>query len=414
MQGDLRRGDWGLVASAVLGVAVSLIAVALIPLSVFLKPLNAAFGWGRGEISFAITVMALSMAGAMPIAGALIDRFGVVRPAICSILAYGAGLAALPMLIDHFGIAGLYAGACWIGVTGSASSSVIYVKVLSAAFDRSRGLVLGFAMSGMPLGAAMAPMIAVTLIENGGWAAGFHGLALLPVVIGIPMVLMVGRRARPSREGAPSVERGAVGETIGQAVATRSFGTMLVVFLLAAVALHGIQIHLPSLLSDRGLSPQMSVATMSGMFAVSLASRIVCGYLFDRYFAPWVGAICFALSAAGAAMLMFADDGALQIAVAVTFLAIGTGAETDLLALLVSRYYGARAFAQIYGWIFAAFMIGSAIGPYLVGEAFDLTGNYRAALGWSAMGLLLSTILLATLPRFARGAEKAARAAAPA
>lgn len=412
MQHDLRRQDWGLVVSSVLGVAVTLISVALIPLSVFLKPLNVEFGWGRGEISLAITIMALSMAAAMPIAGALIDRFGVMRPALFSILAYAGGLAAFPTLIEHFGLAGLYAGACWIGLVGSASSSVIYVKVLSAVFDKSRGLALGFAMAGVPLGASVAPMIAVLLVENYSWAAGFHGLALLPVLIGIPMVLIVGARAsalRAAVAAGTSKLPPIAGASVLEAMRTRGFLTMFVVFLIAAIGLHGIQIHLPSLLSDRGVSPELAVATLSGMFVVSLISRIACGYLFDRFFAPWVGAICFFLSAMGALLLLLPGTDAPQIMLAVVLLGIGTGAETDLLGLLVSRYFGTRAFAQIYGWLFGAFMIGSAIGPYVIGEAYDSAGSYGPALAWSGAGLFLAALLLASLPRFPQRFDVAAR-----
>lgn len=413
MQHDVRRRDWGLVLASVCGVAVTLVSVALIPLSVFLKPLNVEFGWGRGEISFAITTMALSMAAAMPIAGALIDRFGVMRPALVSIIAYAGGLAALPTLIEQFGLAGLYAGACWIGLVGSASSSVIYVKVLSAVFDKSRGLALGFAMAGVPLGASIAPMIAVLLTENYSWESGFHGLALLPLLIGIPMVLIVGRRAS-ALDASVTSEIGerppAHGFSVFQAIRTRGFLTMFAVFLIAAIGLHGIQIHLPSLLSDRGVSPELAVAALSGMFVVSLISRIACGYLFDRYFAPWVGGVCFLLSALGALLLFLPGTDALHILVAVVLLGIGTGAETDLLGLLVSRYFGTRAFAQIYGSLFGAFMIGSAIGPFVIGEAYDSASSYGPALIWSGAGLFLSALLLASLPRFSGRRDVAAKA----
>lgn len=400
MQSDLNRQNWTLIIAAVLGVGVSLLAVALIPLAVFLKPLNAAFGWGRAEISLAITVMGLAMAIAMPIAGWIIDRYGIVRPAVVSILAVAAGLSFMPTAIMNYGLAGLYVTAAWIGAVGTASSAVIYVKVLSARFDKSRGLALGFAMAGMPLGMAVAPLLAVTLLQAHGWQAGFYGLAVLPVVIGIPMALFVGRHAPTSSKVAS--DRANNDFSMADAIKTRSFITMFVVFLIAAVALHGIQIHLPALLSDRGVPQQLSVAALSVMFVVALIARIVCGFMFDRFFAPWVGALCFLVSAIGVAMLIMPAAPPVQVIAAIVLFAVGTGAETDLLAFLVSRYFGTRAFAQIYGWLFAAFMIGSAIGPYLVGLAFDQARDYTTALAWSSAGLLLSTVLLASLPRFVK------------
>lgn len=202
---------------------------------------------------------------------------------------------------------------------------------------------------------------------------------------------------------------------MSDAMKTRSFATMFLVFLVAALALHGIQIHLPALLSDRGVPQHLSVAALSVMFVVALIARVVCGFLFDRFFAPWIGALCFLVSAIGVAILILPGAPAAQVILAIVLFAVGTGAETDLLAFLVSRYYGNRAFAQIYGWLFAAFMVGSAIGPYLVGLAFDQARDYTTALAWSSAGLLLSTLLLASLPRFAkREASATAPATAPA
>lgn len=404
--------DWGVLLRSVIGVAVSVVPVALISLGAFVKPLNTAFGWDRGEISLAITVMALSMAAAMPVAGALIDRFGIYKPTLLSLVAYAIGLLAIPTAAKFFGISGLLVCAAWIGATGSASSSISYVKMLSARFDRSRGLALGIAMSGMSLGAAVAPFFAVSFIVKFGWEAGFHGLALLPVLVGMPIAWSLRGPMAQSRGAGASLTAGAgqtagAGMTLRDVLRSRIFLSLFALFLLAAAALHGIQLHLPALLSDLGMTPKLSVAAVSAMFVISLIMRIVAGYLFDRMFAPWVGAVCFLGSAIGAALLIAVAGAPLGAGVAIALFAIGTGAESDLLALLVSRYFGPQAFARIYGGVFAAFMIGSAFGPFLVGSSFDAVGNYGVALACSAFGLLIAAALLATLPRFSNNGADA-------
>ena len=101
-------------------------------------------------------------------------------------------------------------------------------------------------------------------------------------------------------------------------------------------------------------------------------------------------------------MLALPIPSSFQATVAIILIGVGTGSESDLLALLVSRYYGPRAFGQIYGSIFAAFMVGSAAGPYLVGALFDRFGSYGVALAWTAAALVLAAALLAVLPRFPR------------
>jgi MFS family permease len=410
---QIEARGWIRIAGAVLGVAVTVIPVAILPLSVFLKPLNAAFGWGRGEIALALTFLSLAMAAAMPIAGWLIDKYGTRWPALGSLLLYALGILLLPWAIREHGIAGFYAGACWIGFMGSASSSIAYVKLLSGWFNQNRGLALGFAMSGIAVGGATMPMFAAHVIDLWGWQAGFYGLAAMPILVGIPVVVGLTRYTldpiealTPAQEALASGAADQQGMTASEAVRGRTFAILLAVFLIAATSLHGIQIHLPALLSDGGVGARMSVAALSLMFVFSVLTRLVAGYLFDRFFAPLVGAACFAAAAVGAMALAIGDPTAVIVIAAAILLGVGAGAESDLLALLVSRYFGMRAFGRIYGFLFASFMAGSALGPFVLGAAFDALDDYDLALYWCAGGLVVVAALLACLPRYPQAAAE--------
>jgi len=142
------------------------------------------------------------------------------------------------------------------------------------------------------------------------------------------------------------------------------------------------------------------------MFVFSVLTRLVAGYLFDRFFAPLVGAACFAAAAVGAMALAIGDPTAVIVIAAAIFLGVGAGAESDLLALLVSRYFGMRAFGRIYGFLFASFMAGSALGPFVLGAAFDALDDYDLALYWCAGGLVVVAALLACLPRYPQAATE--------
>jgi MFS family permease len=397
--GEIDRNGWLLIAGCTLGVAVCVIPVSILSLGVFMKPLGAEFGWGRAEISFALTILSVGMAGALPVAGRLIDRFGVRIPLLASLLLYGGGILLIPTLLDNFGLPAFYGIALWLGITGAASSSVAYVNVLSAWFDRSRGLALGFAMSGIAVGGATSPVLAATLIDSFDWRAGFYGLAMLPLLIGIPIGLFL--QEAPSAKAARRTREAQLlpGVTATQASRMPIFWVLFALFLIAATAIHGIQIHLAPLLSDRGLSPDMAALGMTFMFGISAAVRLIAGYSFDRIFAPRVGAFCFFAACLGAALLV-PDSSPMVYLFAVALLGMGAGAESDLLAMLVSRYFGLRSFGTIFGWICAAFMVGSAIGPWFLGIGFDSTGSYGSSLMWCAVGLALTTVILIALPRF--------------
>ena len=385
MNRKLDRRQWALILGSVLGVAVSVIPVGIISFSVFIKPLTQVFGAKRAAIALTLTFMLLAMAAAMPVAGRMIDRFGTRRPMVASLVLFAIGLAGTPAAATHFGLAGLYMAAVFVGVVGSASSSVVYTKLLSARFDAHRGLSLGFAMSGIAVGGATAPLTAAVLIQHFGWQAGFYGLAALPILVGLPIALLLPETpgfSAASSDRAPAVAGAASrGATIREAMRGRVFALLLLIFLLDATAVHGVQLHVAPLLSDGGLSAQASAAGLSYLFIVSAFTRLLSGYLFDRIFAPWIGAACFCASAIGMLMLSSPSTTSIMI-IAVALLGVGAGAEADLLGFLVSRYYGMRAFGQIYGWVFAAFLIGSALGPYPLCSALlcrRIGGRDRAA-----------------------------------
>ncbi len=390
--------NWPLVLCAMLGVAVCCTPIAILSLSVFFIPLGDALGWGRGEIAAALSILALSMGVATPFAGRLIDRLGVKPVLVTSLLLYAGFMAATPYLISRFGLLGFYGAYVVIGIVGAGSNTVAYTHVLSGWFDKARGLALGFAVSGIAVGAVVAPALAAYLIEAYSWQVGFYGLAALPVLVGAPIALFAISEA-PTITAAHEKKAEAPGMDAATAYKTREFLVLFTVFLIVATCLHGVQIHLPSLLEDRGLTTQAAVGAFSLLFAVTAVTRIAAGFLFDRMFAPIIGGVLFVLGGIGIAMMM-PTWAALYYLIAAALIGIATGAETDLLAYLTGRYFGLKAFGQVYGGLFLAFMIGSAVGPYALGFGFDATGNYDLTLTACAVGMLIACGLLVTLPRY--------------
>jgi MFS family permease len=251
-------------------------------------------------------------------------------------------------------------------------------------------------MSGLAVGGAVNPALAASIIVKFGWSAGFYGLALVPLLIGFPIALLVVGDEPGKKHDAPAVFRGF---DVGDALRTRVFWQLFFVFLIVAVCLHGIQLHLPAMISDRNLSPQVSATVLSLQFAVSAIVRICAGFLVDRIFAPRIGAMLFVLSALGAATLVPVGDPLFYL-VGAALIGVGAGAETDLLTYLASRYFGLKAVGQIFGLIFSAFMIGSALGPYLFGVGYDVFHSYWLNLTLACAGLVLASILLMRLPKF--------------
>ena len=153
------------------------------------------------------------------------------------------------------------------------------------------------------------------------------------------------------------------------------------------------------LLTDRGLSAA-SAAGVLGVFGLAtLCGRLLAGWLVDRIFAPYVASIFFLAPIAGFAFL--ASGGELLPAIGVVLMGLGLGTEIDLIAFLVSRYFGQRAFGELYGYFFMVFGIGSSLGRMLGGFVFDMAGSYTPALIGAAISLVTAVALVNRLGAYA-------------
>ena len=132
-----------------------------------------------------------------------------------------------------------------------------------------------------------------------------------------------------------------------------------------------------------------------GSFILGFACmQVPAGYLLDRFFAPYVAVFFFCGSALGIVLFWSGVVGGLAF-VAAMLVGLGQGAEFDILPYAISRYFGLRAFGEIYGYTFAAVTLGAAVGPLMMGVSFDATGSYSLALisfavaSFTAAGLML-------------------------
>src|SRR5262249_19277741 len=168
---------------------------------------------------------------------------------------------------------------------------------------------------------------------------------------------------------------------------TGTFWLMVSAFFLISVSFHGYIIHLVPLLTDRGLSAQSATLTVSLAGGAALLGRVGIGYLLDRFFAPYVAVGFFCGFGVGLSLLWSGAVGGLVV-VAVVLVGLGLGAELDVMPYAVSRYFGLRAFGEIYSYTFAIFTLGGVVGPPLMGAGFDATGSYS---------LVLATLVVAAL-----------------
>jgi MFS family permease len=383
---------WWVVVGAVTGLFVCNGPVLGFTFGVFLKPIMADTGWPRSTTSFALSFGGILGAVTVPVLGRMMDRWSIRRVAL-------PGLAVYTLFLSLMGLA---PAVLWIFIlmfalaemTSAIQTPLGYAKAISAWFDRRRGLALGIAMSGVGLGAFIVPQLAERLIERVGWRGAYVSLGLLTFVIAFPAVALWIREPRPGegeRGGGAAVAM-LPGHTVREAAGTTRFWMLGTVFFLVAVGINGSAAHIVPLLTDHGLSAASATATLGIFGLATMGGRLLAGFLVDRIFAPYVATFFFLAPIAGFAFLASAA-GMLPTA-GVVLMGIGLGTEIDLIAFLVTRYFGQRAFGQIYGYFFMIFGLGSSCGRFLAGLIFDLAGSYNPALIGAALALVAAVILV--------------------
>jgi len=384
---------WWVVVGAVAGLFVCNGPVLAFTFGVFLKPLMTDMGWGRAEASFALSFGGILSALMVPVFGWLMDRWSIRKVALPGIVIYAAAIALLalsPRSLLVFTI--LFALA---EGTSAVQTPIGYAKAIAAWFDRRRGLALGVAMGGVGLGGFVMPQLAEALIERFSRRGASLGLTLLTLAVALPAVGLWIREPRlgeGERGGPMTITTALPGLSVSEVLRTGRFWMLLAVFFLVGIAINGSAAHVVPLLTDAGIPPAKAAATMGVFGLATLCGRLLAGYLVDRFFAAYVATALFLAPIAGFAFLASASG--LLPTFGVILLGLGLGTEIDLIAFLVSRYFGQRSFGQLYGYCFMLFGFGSSAGRFLGGATYDLVHSYSPALIGASIALLIAVVLV--------------------
>lgn len=390
------RSHWTIVLGAFLGVTFGIASLFGYTVGIFMKPLQAEFGWTRSEISLGLLLSTLTIAASAPMIGYVADRVNLRKLVLCSCFGVIVSFVALANLWPALWLFMLLMAL--MSFLSSGTSPVVYTRLINQWFDRSRGLALGLVLAGNGVAAALFPRILAPYVAEHGWRAGYLTLAAAVAIV-TPLVFVL-IRDRRSVEGAftarvPVADSGVLTR---DALRSRQFWVLAATLFFPAVGLGGIAVHIIPMLSDAGVGPGRAGA-IAGILGISvIIGRIVTGFLIDRFFAPRVAATIFAITACGC--FGFSVFGIEFAPFALFLVGLATGAEVDIIGYLIARYFGLRAYGVLYGLMYAAFMLGTSLSQMLASVVFDTTGSYRWFLMIAAASLALGSIMALLLPQF--------------
>jgi MFS family permease len=395
LAGSLGRGltgrwPWLLPVGSAIALTVGNGPISVFAFGVFIKPLEAEFGWTRASISAGLSLCGLVSALALPLVGGLMDRYGVRRPLVIAASLFALNIAAIGGTTNLVMFMALTALS---GLTGAAQSPLAYVKSISSEFDARRGLAIGIAMSGVGIGTAFVPLLAQSLISSFGWRAAYVGLGTLIFLLAVPIASAVihdgpAEPALPRNEAIVSK-----GMSIRAAAGSGVFWSLALAIFLASLTINGSLVHVVPMLTERGWTPDSAAGALTSAGLAGMIGRFFAGFLIDRIFAPYIGGGFFLMGTVG--VLLLAENKA--VIPGVVAVGLAAGAEIDMMGFLVSRYFGLSALGKIYGALFASFTIAAGLGPYLIGLSFTLTKAYDAGFRSAAVLMLLAGVAIMTL-----------------
>ena len=384
---------WRVVIAAYFGVMVSFGSLLVFTFSIFVKPLGASFGWDRESISAAFGFAALTVAVCSPVLGHLLDRFGPRRVILPCMAVFGCAFASLGLLTPS--LVHLYTTFVVLGIVGNGTTQMGYSRAVSTWFDERRGMALALVMAGVGTGAMIFPPLAQLLIDTYGWRTAYFTLGGLVLLLGVPLTALFVAE-KPGTPGAPIRLHGV---TLSDGVRSRVFWILIATLFLGSLSVNGAITHLSPLLTDRGVPASTAALAASILGLSSFCGRIITGMLLDRFFGPRVGFCLLATTALGILLLATAAS-AVQGVAAAAMIGFGLGGEADITPYLLTRYFGLRSFSTLYGFTWTAYAIAGAIGPVVMGRAFDATGSYASLLTILSGATLLSAGLFLLLPRY--------------
>jgi MFS family permease len=407
-ESDLGYYGWRVALAACLGVMAGFGSLFVYTFSVFVKPLAAEFGWSREAISGGFAIAAVTLGLISPLLGGWVDRFGPRRIILACMTVYVCAIASLSLL--HAGIWQFYLTCFVLGVVGSGAGHLGYARSISTWFQRRLGVALALVMVGAGLGSMILPVVAQSIISRSGWRAAYASLGGLALLLGLPMSWRYIRERghehehEHEHERSPAVPASAPvphsGATWQQGLRSYSFWIITAILFVSSISMNGAITHLSALLTDRGLTAGKAALCASVLGGSSLLGRVVVGWLLDRFFGPRVAFFINLITALGIFLLARASSfpaGCLAAAL----IGIGAGGEAATTPYLLTRYFGLRSFSTLYGFTWTFYAAAGAIGPVILGRAFDLTGSYASLLVLLAAALGLAALTNLLLPRYA-------------
>jgi MFS family permease len=365
---------------------------------VVLPTVAAEFGADRAAASIPYTLVMLGFAFGGVLMGRFADRRGVAAPAACGATALALGYLASAFATSLWQFA--LAHGVLIGMLGSSATFGPLVADISSWFHRRRGLAVAMCASGNYIAGFIWPKVIQHFVTTVGWRATHVGIAAFCLATMLPLASLL--RAKPPRlpalHVAPAAARG-LGVAPGRLQMLLSLAAVA-----CCVAMAMPKVHIVAYCGDLGYGPARGAEMLSLMLGLGIVSRVASGFIADK-----VGGLATLLLGSflqGLTLLLYlVFDGLASLYAISALFGLVQGGIVPSYAIVVREYFAPGEAGTRVGIVLMASLLGMALGGWLSGAIFDLTGSYQAAFANGAAWNLLNVAIVAWLMLRAGGAS---------
>ncbi|CAD5299537.1 putative MFS family arabinose efflux permease [Bosea sp. 62] len=360
----------------------------------FQLPMISQFGWGRDTFSLALAIQNLLWGLGAPFAGAIADRFGMVRVLCAGALLYAAGLvtmsyASTPLQL-HLG-AGVLIG---FGLSACSFNLILaaFGKLLP---EQWRPLAFGAGTAAGSFGQFLFPPIGNILIETLGWQQALivFAFTLLPVLPLSVMLAMRGSKQPAAAPGVVAAPNQSIAQALAEAFKHRSYVLLVLGFFTCGFQLAFITVHMPAYLKDTGLPAWVGGWTLAAIGLANAVGSLGSGWLTarmpKRHLLAWIY-LGRAVAITAFILLPPSPTTAIAFGIVIGVFWLSTVPPTSALVMLM---FGTKYMAMLYGFAFFSHQVGGFLGVLLGGILYEQFGSYNIV-WWLSVALGVASALI--------------------
>jgi MFS family permease len=371
---------------------------------VVLPPVQAEFGVARSDaaLPYTLTMIGFGLGGVLM--GRLSDRFGIAVPVLFAACVLGLGYLAAAAATDLWQFT--LAQGVLIAFLGSAVTFGPLLADTSLWFNRRRGIAVSIAASGSYLAGTIWPPLVQHFIDTVGWRQTYTGIGVFCVLTMVPLALMLRRRSPALAASSPASPSTAWSDRpLG--LSRTGLQTLLVVAgLSCCVAMSMPQVHIVAYCADLGYGPARGAEMLSLMLGFGIVSRLAFGWIADRI--GGLRTLLLGSSLQAFALVLFLPfDGLVSLYVISVLFGLFQGGIVPAYAIVVREQFPPAQAGTRVSMVLTATLFGMALGGWMSGALYDLTGTYTAAfangIAWNALNMAIAGWLLWRSGRRQRG-----------